>query len=477
MTRSSNSLHSKVEKYASRYSTKTLQRSIHLKKVSAEEVQSLDLWHTGEDPKCRQELEELERTFRLKQTHQDEVEKQLKARRGKQKLPAVNAKPITDLQGNLTERRLEVRANDTITKEKHRFSRAYEDDLEAVRLRHLADLEEITQSRESLRKEISKTRQRLIEMALELDREKVLAQRREDAEKKTAEYKELAKFFYRKNTLRQSIEDKTKQYQAFKASLDEKLSHSVLELETLDDKVHRVKQNLELIKRTQVHNYLQILKAGRDTRNAGLLWVVKALWDLNFKVKPKHFPSFLEDETVEKIFELARMSCELADLQKEVDYESAHNRRSSRSKDRWNGIKERLKNLKSNIYGRRRPVNIDLRSRKANVIWTSLANDLKPRLFREEHHEVMASLESQLALHKERMNSLKDTEIERLTHAFFMSNYEKRYGVDLKTLLSCIVGAEFIDRVLASANKEHAFLSEQLIQSKTYRFSKSPEVK
>ena len=82
----------------------------------------------------------------------------------------------------------------------------------------------------------------------------------------------------------------------------------------------------------------------------------------------------------------------------------------------------------------------------------------------------MSAVESRLVELKDLVQKVQDAEIRRLTSECFLNSYEKRYRVNLKTLLAAIVGVDVIDRYLAAINKEQKTLAEQLAKTKTFYF-------
>eukprot|EP00359_Climacostomum_virens_P000553 CAMPEP_0204900110 /NCGR_PEP_ID=MMETSP1397-20131031/2266_1 /ASSEMBLY_ACC=CAM_ASM_000891 /TAXON_ID=49980 /ORGANISM="Climacostomum Climacostomum virens, Strain Stock W-24" /LENGTH=459 /DNA_ID=CAMNT_0052068187 /DNA_START=2414 /DNA_END=3793 /DNA_ORIENTATION=- len=449
-------------------------------KKTNEEVQHLDLWQTGEDYECRQKLNEIERGYRLKLGQQDEVEQELLLRRNKHKLPSVSVKPSNEMQELITEKRIGVRKHAASFKEKSRFAKVYEEELEETKNKYEAELEDLIFNRERLRKDISDTRHHLIELALDLEAQKVHAVNQEVAEKKLKDARELSlnEYFFRRNTIQQNLERKFKEYDEYKVTLNTQLANSSKDLEVFDERVHQIKENLKLVRRTQIEHYLHLLKDGLDSRNEGLEWIVKALWKLDFKLKRKYFPTFLDEEADDCIMEFAKLSCEYDRLHVELEKEVARSKQSGRVPDRWNGVKKRLKRIQSNIKTQRRKVNVNFKTKEVDVIWEDEQESVE-RIALSPSRELMfdtsASIEKQMIYLRRRINEMKDKEIERLTHACFMNNYEKKFGIEMKSLLSCVVGIDSIDRYLASINREQKTLSSQLQQSKTFKFSKNHE--
>jgi hypothetical protein len=472
---SSRLLSPKVDKFTSRFSMKS-HRLKSLRDLPSEEVQGLDLWQTEDDFQCRQQLNEIERGFKLKQSHQDDVEKELRQRRNKHKLPCISPRAAADAQGGTTVKRLEVRKHAIVSKEKSRFAKDYEEELGLLQKKHEADLASIALNRERLRTEVSEVRRHLMELPIELDHEKAMALKQETLDKQLKDAKGLSMsdYFFRRSTSQKHIQSLAAEYDALKENLNARLDENASKLQDYDAQVHQIKENLKLIKSTQVMHYLQLLKEGIDTRNEGLEWIVKALWALNFKVEAKLFPIFLDAEAISKIMESASLSCENERVHRQLDNELSRNRNATRNTDRWNNITGRLCRIKSNLSAKCRKSRHDYKPYEpAEVIWEEQESIQSHS--REAMMDKTAALERQIGGLRRKINELKDKEIERLTHACFMSNYEKKHGVKMKALLACVVGVDCIDRYLTGINRDQRSLCAQVQSTKTFKFSKSSD--
>jgi hypothetical protein len=303
-------------------------------------------------------------------------------------------------------------------------------------------------------------------------------QRSEADEREAKERNELsvAEYFYRRSTLRRGIEDLTKQYEGQKALLDEKLEAKVGELEALDSKASQIKESLSRVDAALVTHYSDLLKEGTDVRSEGLEWLVKALWNAKVQVNAGHFPRFLDAQAVAGILELARLSVEVVDVQRRLDQKLSKACSLSQSSGRMSNLKLRLKQIKSNLRTQRKLVKFDRKTRETHVTWEDMPLALSARPHVEGIEEAVLYFDGKMSALRQRADDLKAREIERLTHLCYMNNYEKKYEVELRTLLACIVGIQHIGRYLASIHKERTALSTQLMQTKTFKFSKKPKV-
>ena len=64
-----------------------------------------------------------------------------------------------------------------------------------------------------------------------------------------------------------------------------------------------------------------------------------------------------------------------------------------------------------------------------------------------------------------------DGELKRLNRECFLNNYEGRFAINFKQVLSTIVGTEVVERKLGYLNKQRKKLTEKIVKGKTFAFS------
>jgi hypothetical protein len=82
----------------------------------------------------------------------------------------------------------------------------------------------------------------------------------------------------------------------------------------------KIKENLEVAEKNirilngeidQITNsllcyYHNILQEGREIRKEGLVWVIKAIWNLGYDVIISFFPSFLDEKCLKYLFKVSK---------------------------------------------------------------------------------------------------------------------------------------------------------------------------
>ena len=57
-----------------------------------------------------------------------------------------------------------------------------------------------------------------------------------------------------------------------------------------------------------MRHYEALLYGGRDTRNDGLIWIIRAMWNLGKNVPMQYIPTFLDFDAIDFLFKLANKS-------------------------------------------------------------------------------------------------------------------------------------------------------------------------
>ena len=97
------------------------------------------------------------------------------------------------------------------------------------------------------------------------------------------------------------------------------------ELNSIEEKIKVLDKNLSKLKGEEnekineiMYHYKEILYGGVDSRSEGLIWVLKAIWKLGRNIPLDYFPTFLDEKSVNFLFEYAHKSLELEDYKEEA---------------------------------------------------------------------------------------------------------------------------------------------------------------
>ena len=68
--------------------------------------------------------------------------------------------------------------------------------------------------------------------------------------------------------------------------------------------IDKQKNELDSVTTTLMHYYHKCLNEGTDIRNEGLIWAIKAIWNLDHSVIPGYLPNFIDENTVVYLFDV-----------------------------------------------------------------------------------------------------------------------------------------------------------------------------
>ena len=433
-----------------------------------EEVEALAEWATsGDDKKGLKRQSSLEIPAALRARFGG-LEHLMSQRRSKVSLPTLTTTGVLSL--DLTHRRLQKLSLDQELRERLRYSKRFEEELQHTEQETYDKLLDLKSQREKYRKTNTFLRAQLFKAELRV---------REEGNVLGAIPREF-KHLFKSSTLKprdfarspnakacSSLHD-----QSDSTELEEKRDKVLSEVfqntkraKELDLLVKQTRGELRAIRSSQVQHYFSTLKEGTDTRNEGLSWVVKALWSLGQKVTIDRFPGFLDPATVEAILSIADLSREQEELQGELTVIARETKGgivfAQPHSDKWNGVHQRLQGLIKTIRV----------TSRSEVTSPKLETDLErfqieTRLY-ENHSK---TLEGQVRQLDDAISSLKATEQQRILHECCFAQLEKRLGATMKQMLSALLGTEVVNRQMSILSKEHQSLLDTIERTKTYRF-------
>jgi hypothetical protein len=121
-------------------------------------------------------------------------------------------------------------------------------------------------------------------------------------------------------------EQEDKKFQKFEQikKCKEELKNLNVEIKALNSELSELRKKDHIIVQKLMKHYEALLFKGRDTRNEGLIWIIKAMWGLGQNVPMQFIPNFLDFKSIEFLFKLANKSIEL-DIKKKILNEQKKN--------------------------------------------------------------------------------------------------------------------------------------------------------
>ena len=99
-------------------------------------------------------------------------------------------------------------------------------------------------------------------------------------------------------------------------TLKTKLSNINGPLKKLNEEIFEIKKEESIVIRKLMAHYETLLYQGEEVRNEGLIWIIKAIWNLGENVPMSFIPPFLDFQSIEFLFQYAHKSIELENVKK-----------------------------------------------------------------------------------------------------------------------------------------------------------------
>lgn len=221
------------------------------------------------------------------------------------------------------------------------------------------------------------------------------------------------------------------------------------------------KESIKELRRTitKIQNYLldhyhNILYQGIAFRQKGLSEIIRLIWSLDQEVNPGFFPTYLDQQSINFLYEIAKITSDLNKYQNKIlartEQESkiVKNNKDifSTSQTRQN----RLHNSNSDstlLYCK--SVNQDCyKIHQYREIMKKNQISIYPNI--KDVMKEMSNEENKIAVYEKQIQSEKDKEIKRITKQFLYHNYGKKYNVCFETMISALFGKENRDKLIAN---------------------------
>jgi len=164
--------------------------------------------------------------------------------------------------------------------------------------------------------------------------------------------------FYAASQLQKEVIKREKDLQNLKSEVEnKKIQRESLKQISLEikDNIKRIKEEMESIRNKLMLHYHSLLSEGLDTRQEGLVWIIKSIWNLGHNVIMSYMPNYLDEKSIDFLFSIAHKDYELQKMRNEIE--------------------EIKRKLKGNIGDEKKPININKEKRKASA--STINNDFK----------------------------------------------------------------------------------------------------
>ena len=251
-----------------------------------------------------------------------------------------------------------------------------------------------------------------------------------------------------------------------------------------------------------MRHYEALLYRGKDTRNDGLIWIIKAMWKLGKNVPMQFIPTFLDFNAIEFLFKLANKSIELENKKKllndnkkklNIQIHKQYFINNNNNTD-INNFSKQSKNRRSSLVFKTNLIkrnSILKRSvSQANIVKTYIHSsvddeqrDQEMNTFKEisklvenkENMEIekmpgmndIETLQKKIKSIENEIVELKNKEIIRIFKEFIENDYQNKYRVSIDVVLAALLG-EHMKNI--EVNKFSKFKKEYYENLKNIRF-------
>ena len=339
-------------------------------------------------------------------------------------------------------------------------------------------------------------------------------------ERKESKYqKQLIKTLWGKNDYDDKIQGIKMLYIAKKMNDEKKaeneknLKQYKEDIEQINKELKKIREELSNLKEKEntsaqklMRHYESLLYQGRDTRNDGLIWIIKSMWKLGKNVPMQYIPKFLDFHAIEFLFKLANKSIELENsknllnknkkdltlkIHKLYFINNDHNTDSNNfTKKQFGGKSKRTSLLfKTNLIKKNSILKRSVS--QTNIIKTYIHSsvddeqrDQEKNTFKEilkfyekrnNNYEIekmegmgrIEDLQNKIKIIENEIIDLKNKEIMRIFKQFVENDYQHRYHVTIDVVLAALLG-EHMKNI--EVNKFAKFKKEYLENLKNIRF-------
>ncbi len=138
--------------------------------------------------------------------------------------------------------------------------------------------------------------------------------------KPTTDSKEV--LFHAASQLQKEVIQRDKDLQELKKEIENKKAVREQLKQTnqaVKDDIKKYKEEMETIRNKLMLHYHMLLNEGVETRQEGLVWFIKAIWNLGHNVIMSYMPNYLDERSIDFFFSIAHKDYELIKMRNEIE--------------------------------------------------------------------------------------------------------------------------------------------------------------
>ena len=285
--------------------------------------------------------------------------------------------------------------------------------------------------------------------------------------------------------------DKDK-YNFFRKMQNKKINELLEEKDDIDNQIidlemshEELKKEMKEISDKLMMSYKESLHKGTNVRNEGLAWLIKSIWTLGENVPMSFMPDFLDCESIDFLFKLARKQYSIQEILEQISdlkiriknkikNKHLHLQTPSINEIRINeiisynktlSVKEKL--VLKNEYESKMLKNESMKDVYKDLVNQFKKNKTKIKISNWSEFQMINKLNDEMEKIKKEIDDLKQKEINRIYLCFLEQNYENKFHTNIEIVLSALIGFEGKE---AEMNKFKSVKKNYIANMKQIRF-------
>ena len=284
-----------------------------------------------------------------------------------------------------------------------------------------------------------------------------------------------------------------KEYENFQMQQHDKINNLKKEWKKLDNILNKIDLDLEENKKKEkkivdrlMTYYKEILFKGKNVKKDGLVWIIKAIWNLGENVPMPFMPEFLDFDSIDYLFKLANKQIEIENCNKKIkevklklknqlgnkyDYIKLKKNTNNKSTD-FNESSNIPSMIKAKTYFKMKKESEMLENENKKDLYKELikefkGKDLQFEIIKMPEVDYIKEIKKRILQIENEILELKKKEIRRIYKCFIEFDYENKYHANVETVLSALIGLDAKDTEL---NKYNVVKKEYISSLRKIRF-------
>ena len=287
-----------------------------------------------------------------------------------------------------------------------------------------------------------------------------------------------------------------KEFEEFQNNLKEKELNLKLDLKKLENNLNILDKDLynyrkeekEIVNKLMIF-YKELLFKGKNAKKDGLVWVIKAIWNLGENVPMSFMPEFLDFDSIEYLFKLANKQLEAEFYTKKIiemkislkkDITLKYDISKFNKSSKFEGEEDEEENNNDNKFFDKSKLLLNVKKQSQGIVIENKKDVYKDLVKEfEDNKNIQFDLSNlpeinkinTVKKHVEKIRNeiaeLKRNEIKRIFKCFIENGYEEKFHTNIETVLSALIGTDAKDTEM---NKYNSVKKNYISKLKKIRF-------